>query len=80
MGLFAATFGVAIYSNIDIVSSMCMLMARGALISVVCVILTLPALLLLFDKLICATTVGMRHLNRKSSNMHNAAKKEEVLA
>jgi len=46
MGLFAATFGVALYSNIDIVSSMCMLMARGAVISMVCVIFTLPPLLL----------------------------------
>lgn len=65
MGLFAATFGVAVYSNIDIVSSMCMLMARGALISAICVILVLPALLLIFDRLICATTLGMRNLNRK---------------
>ncbi len=66
MGLFAATFGVAVYSNIDIVSSMCMLMARGALISMACVILVLPALLLLFDRLVCATTVGMRKLSHKS--------------
>ena len=66
MGLFAATFGVAVYSNIDIVSSMCMLMARGALISMICVILVLPALLLAFDRLICATTIGMRHLNHKN--------------
>ncbi len=60
MGLFAATFGVALYSEIDIISSMCMLMARGALISMASVIFTLPALLLLCDKLICATTAGMR--------------------
>lgn len=59
MGLFAATFGVAIYSDIDIISSMCMLMARGAVISMLCVIFILPALLMLFDKLICATTLGM---------------------
>ena len=58
MGLFAATFGVAIYSDIDIISSMCMLMARGAVISMLCVIFILPALLMLFDKLICATTLG----------------------
>ena len=68
MGLFAATFGVAVYSNIDVVSSMCMLMARGALISMLCVILALPALLLLFDRLICATTVGMRHLHHERHN------------
>lgn len=59
MGLFAATFGVAIYSDIDIISSMCMLMARGAVISMLCVIFILPALLMLLDKLICATTLGM---------------------
>lgn len=59
MGFFAATFGVAIYSDIDIISSMCMLMARGAVISMLCVIFILPALLMLFDKLICATTLGM---------------------
>ncbi len=60
MGLFAATFGVALYSEIDIISSMCMLMARGALISMASVIFTLPALLLLCDKLIRATTAGMK--------------------
>ena len=60
MGLFAATFGVALYSELDIISSMCMLMARGALVSMLSVIFALPALLLLCDKLICATTAGMR--------------------
>ena len=65
MGLFAATFGVALYSNIDIVSSMCMLLARGALISMVLVIFVLPALLMLCDKVICKTTIGMTHINTK---------------
>ena len=60
LGLFAATFGVAVYSDIDIISSMCMLMARGAVISMFCVILFLPALLMLCDKLICATTWKMK--------------------
>ena len=59
MGLFAATFGVAVYSNIDIVRSMCMLMARGALISMVCVIFTLPALLMLLDPVVRRTTLHM---------------------
>ena len=63
MGLFAATFGVAIYSDIDIISSMCMLMARGAVISVLMVIFILPALLMAFDRVICDTTLGMRHLH-----------------
>ena len=77
MGLFAATFGVAVYSNIDVVSSMCNLMARGALISMACVILVLPALLLLFDKPVCATTVGMRRLNKKHNRKE--AQKEAAL-
>ena len=64
MGLFAATFGVALYSNIDIISAMCMLMARGAVVSMLCVIFILPALLLFCDRLICATTRGMRRCNQ----------------
>ena len=62
MGLFAATFGVAFYSNIDIISAMCMLMARGAVVSMLSVIFILPALLLLCDKLVCATTLDMRQI------------------
>ncbi len=72
LGLFAATFGVAVYSNIDIVGSMCMLMARGAIISVVLVLLVLPALLILCDGVICRTTRGMSHLVAK--------KKQEVVS
>ncbi len=60
LGLFAATFGVAMYSDIDIIKSMCMLLARGALISMVSVILFLPALLYLCDGIIRRTTLGMR--------------------
>ncbi len=60
MGLFAATFGVAVYSDIDIISSMCMLMARGAVVSMLCVILILPALLTLCDGIVCRTTIGMK--------------------
>ena len=67
MGLFAATFGVALYSNIDIIRSMCMLMARGAVVSMICVILVLPALLLLCDGIIRATTFDMRKLCRKNN-------------
>ncbi len=66
MGLFAATFGVALYSEIDIIRSMCMLMARGAVISMICVILILPALLRLCDAPIRATTLDMRKI-RKSN-------------
>ena len=60
MGLFAATFGVAMYSDIDIISSICMLLARGAIISMVLVIFILPALLMLFDGVIRHTTLGMK--------------------
>lgn len=69
MGLFAATFGVAVYSDIDIISSMCMLMARGAIISSLMVIFLLPAFLLLCDKLICKTTLGMTKINKVSEVM-----------
>ena len=78
MGLFAATFGVALYSDIDIISSMCMLMARGALISMASVIFVLPALLLLCDRLVCATTAGMRHLNRKNNKNNDFISNQEV--
>ena len=71
LGLFAATFGVAVYSDIDIISSMCMLMARGALVSMLCVIFLLPALLLLCDKPICATTIGMRHIGKETKTTDN---------
>lgn len=64
MGLFAATFGVAVYSDLDIISSMCMLMARGAVISMIGVIFFLPALFMLCDRLICATTAGMRKIRK----------------
>lgn len=60
MGLFAATFGVAVYSNIDMIRSLCHLMARGAIISMLCVMLVLPALFLAFDPLICVTSLGFR--------------------
>lgn len=60
MGLFAATVGVAIYSDVDMIGSLCALMARGAIISMLCVILILPAMFMLFDKVIGATTIGFR--------------------
>jgi len=64
MGFFTATFGVGLYSDIGVISTMCILMARGALISMATVILILPSMLMAFDKLICRTTMGMRHLYR----------------
>ena len=53
---FAATFGVGIYSKIDMISSLCLLMARGALISMCAVLLFLPAMYWLFDGMICKTS------------------------
>lgn len=58
---FAATFGVGLYSNIDMISSLCALMARGAIISMFVVIFILPAMFLLFDRVICATSVGFQY-------------------
>lgn len=58
LSFFASTFGVGIYSNIDMISSLCILMARGALISMVVVIFVLPAMYMVFDKVICATSAG----------------------
>lgn len=57
---FSATFGVAVYSKIDMIGSICTLLSRGAIISMLVVILLLPALLLIFDKLIMKTTKGMK--------------------
>ncbi len=58
LGFFAATFGVGIYSDIDMISSLCSLMARGALVSMVIVILILPAMLALFYRVIRVTSKG----------------------
>ncbi|SFR72871.1 efflux RND transporter permease subunit [Anaeromicropila populeti] len=59
-GFFAATFGVGLYSNIDMISSLCTLMARGAIISMFVVILVLPSLFVVFDKIICNTSIGFK--------------------
>lgn len=56
LSFFAATFGVGLYSDIDMISSLCNLMARGALISMVTVLLVLPALFMVFDKVIGVTS------------------------
>lgn len=61
--MFAATFGVTIASSIDMIESICMLLARGAVISTIVVILVLPAILTIFDKIICKTTWDMRKIN-----------------
>ena len=60
---FGATIGVGIYSKISMISSLCILMARGAIISMFVVISVLPAFLIAFDKLICKTTKGLTKVN-----------------
>lgn len=65
LSFFAATFGVGLVSHIDMIGSLCSLMARGALISMVIVLTMLPTMLIIFDGLICKTTVGIRRKGDK---------------
>ena len=58
LSFFAATFGVACYSQVEMIGSICTLLARGAIISMVVVILILPAMFMIFDKVICKTSIG----------------------
>ena len=58
LSFFAATFGVSAYSKVDMIGSICTLLSRGALISVVVVALVLPAMFLIFDKVICKTSIN----------------------
>ena len=67
LGLFAATFGVSLYSNVDMIGSMCMLMARGAIISIVAVIGFLPPLFIFADPVIIRTTKGMKKLTKETT-------------
>lgn len=62
---FGATFGVGVYSKIEMIGSLCTLMSRGAIVSVICVIAVLPAFLMAFDKIICKTTIGMRKIREE---------------
>ena len=59
---FGATFGVGVYSNIEMIGSLCTLMARGAIVSTITVVLMLAAFLMIFDKVICKSTMGMRKI------------------
>lgn len=58
---FGATFGVGAYSKIEMIGSLCTLMSRGAIVSMLSVIMVLPAFLMLFDKIICKTTIGIKN-------------------
>lgn len=68
LGFFTATIGVSIYSNIGIISTLCTMMARGAIISMLTVILVLPSFLMAFDSLVCRTTGGLRDIYKHKSN------------
>ncbi len=59
---FGATFGVGVYSKIEMIGSLCALMSRGAIVSMITVICVLPAFLIIFDKFICKTTKGLRNI------------------
>ena len=61
MSFFAATFGVGVYSDIDMISQLCTLMARGAIISMIVVIFILPSMFMVFDRVICASSAGFRN-------------------
>ena len=58
LSFFAATFGVGLYSSIDMISALCVLLARGALISLLVVAFVLPAMFMIFDNIICKTSAG----------------------
>lgn len=60
LGFFASTFGVGVYSSVDMISQLCTLMSRGAIVSMITVICVLPSMLMLFDKVIINTTMGMK--------------------
>ncbi|MCR5226351.1 MAG: MMPL family transporter [Eubacterium sp.] len=70
LSFFAATFGVGIYSKIDMISSLCILMARGAIISMFVVILLLPAVLRVFDGLVVHTTFGFKKVQGGQTPLH----------
>ncbi len=82
LSFFAATFGVGLYSDIDMISSLCNLMARGAIISMFTVIFMLPSMFMIFDKLICHTGIGFTPASAakeaaRKARRHRGAKKQE---
>ena len=71
LSLFAATYGVACYSQVDMIGSICTLLARGAIISMIVVLTLLPTMFLIFDKAICKTTKGMGHIDDHKDTVVN---------
>lgn len=69
LSFFAATFGVGLYSSIDMISALCVLLARGAMISLLVVAFILPAMFMIFDKVICKTSAGFLNKEKKVKGM-----------
>ena len=80
LSFFGATFGVSLYSKIDMISSLCTLLARGALISMVTVVFILPALLYACDGLIVHTSLGFLPKKGKKEKAAGEASGEEMSA
>lgn len=71
LSFFAATFGVGIYSSNDMISALCILLARGAIISLLCVAFILPAFFMVFDPIIIRTSVGFIPKDKKKSRTND---------
>ena len=80
MSFFAATFGVGMYSSIDMISSICILLARGAIISFICVATVLPAMFMIFDKVIVKTSVGFKSKEKENMNKTHSGKAKPINA
>ena len=74
MCFFAATFGVGVYSDLEMVGSLCTLISRGAIISMIVVITVLPSILLIFDSIILKTTLNMKGKKNMKNNKKNMKK------
>lgn len=70
MSFFAATFGVAMYSNVDMIGAICSLLSRGAIISMLVVLTILPAMFMIFDRIICMTTWDFLKNKKKMKSNH----------
>ena len=80
MSFFAATFGVGMYSSIDMISSICILLARGAIISFICVATVLPAMFMIFDKVIVKTSIGFKPKEKENMNKTHSGKVKSINA
>ena len=72
LSFFAATFGITCYSKVDMIGSICTLLSRGAIISMLVVILILPAMFMIFDKAICKLSINFLENKKKESSVSNS--------